>query len=883
MYIEHNFADSNSEEQKSLILDKFENVQIRNRDRLLSSLLQDRSALRLISAPNGFGKSMLAYEYMQRLFASMNTIWIDARSPEFLRNLDSSCLIPSELQQKTPHLLVIDDIPYLDEERANTLADHINLCLYKDIEVIVTCTPSHDCLRSRIPDRILINSVDLLVSEGECKTESRKRSAGNNINNVWEQQKRILFGLTPLAVWNHTGNVSQKCLSNFFNENLPIDFFRSIFCMLLIGNGHLKDLSKIGVPLHPENEIMLIKDYSFIDIDPIQHNFSCRHFSLDDLQNAIEDAHLIDTLINGSFPLPEKVLSYLIEHGNNDRAEKILNCFCSDEQCAQWLSEKGWSLLDREEITLINKLFSRCDHFDIEDDMNLLSMYAWFSGLQGNKYEATHCAESVLCKESAEDKTSTTESTPAVMAYLALLAFGDGGAAIFKKPNFKPKTLVTPQDYLAAIVDEFKEQEILQALNLNAEESTPCERITISAQREQRIETLITKGSENFLDNHFIRLALHFIRSTDSVELRRLLQNIGYKIVIKARRESINTNTEALIIADLWRGGFFGITKKGEDYKDARILDEAASMLNRLSMFATGQAFNIPWEDNKPNRKAVSDKKEETNKAEKIILNDAEAQSIYVRLLGGFDIIIGGKTTSENHWRKKSRLLFTILVLGQGRDITREFIFEQLWPSISRERATDNFYSVWSNVEKSLDSKPYILRTGQFCKIDQRLVKSDIAEFESASRRLLVERENSNALLDLFSKVESLYRGPLAPFETKNPYVLKQRARFRSIYTDAMISASDHALEIGDPRIGLWFARKAMEEENTREDVFFSLIRAQIANGQRCSAIRTFFQCKEYLREELGLDPSSETNELYQQLISIDPSLLKLTPKTFKR
>ena len=77
-------------------------------------------------------------------------------------------------------------------------------------------------------------------------------------------------------------------------------------------------------------------------------------------------------------------------------------------------------------------------------------------------------------------------------------------------------------------------------------------------------------------------------------------------------------------------------------------------------------------------------------------------------------------------------------------------------------------------------------------------------------------------------------------------------------------------------RVALWFARKAMEEDQTREDVYRVLMKAQIASGQRCPAIKTYLSCRDYLQSSLGLDPSIETRELYNALVTTDPELLRL-------
>ena len=44
-------------------------------------------------------------------------------------------------------------------------------------------------------------------------------------------------------------------------------------------------------------------------------------------------------------------------------------------------------------------------------------------------------------------------------------------------------------------------------------------------------------------------------------------------------------------------------------------------------------------------------------------------------------------------------------------------------------------------------------------------------------------------------------------------------------------------------------------------------MRAQTAAGQRSSAMETFFQCRRYLNESLGIDLSQRTSALYQRLL----------------
>jgi DNA-binding SARP family transcriptional activator len=55
-----------------------------------------------------------------------------------------------------------------------------------------------------------------------------------------------------------------------------------------------------------------------------------------------------------------------------------------------------------------------------------------------------------------------------------------------------------------------------------------------------------------------------------------------------------------------------------------------------------------------------------------------------------------------------------------------------------------------------------------------------------------------------------------------------------------------------------------------REDLYQVALRCQITAGQRSGAIDTFMQCRSKLSEELGLDPSSETMGLYQEILVME-------------
>ena len=877
------------------VLARYAGVSVMSRDRLISMMLQDRGVLRLISAPHGYGKSLLAYEYAQRMFGQAQVVWVDGPSPEFLQALDNGDVLPLGMPQvEAGGLLVIDDLPVLDERRMETCSDCIDRLLYQGVEVLVTTLPSCDFLRSSQPDRVLIGAGDLLVTERDVRscTLSRGDAERRGALERWNIASESFFGCAPCAVWGEERTVVLECLRGFFEEKLPMELVKAAFAMLLLGKGSFSELERLGVGLRPEAELMMAKDYVFLGVDPMLREFSAEGVRFEELQLAVAGAGRGEALFRCSCPLHEKALGLLLERGETERAGKIMDVFCADDHCESWLHDCGWELLDRGEMRLLEELFRRCREGTLERDLKIMAIRSWMCGLLGDERESAYYARRVM--EAVSEPAS--EEAPAacaarLMAYLSLVAFSQGAPSVCVKVRFAASELRTPVDFLAAVVDLCEEEELVRAFGVLAGNLAPTAKArregqpaSPTPQREDAVEYLLTGGYERFSGSPAFRLALHLLSCIDSVRIKNAVHEVGCGMLISMRKHGISCFTQSVLISDLWRSGYFGVSTRSVDTRDAKLMNSAGTFLAKLTMLSGGEPASIPWDAGAPTlpseqlpKKGASKKKGRSS-----VKPGAERVPVVnVSLFGGLDVIVGERFIPETKWSHRALQLFSILVLYQGRDVSRDTIFSQLWPQLPRKRALDNFYNAWSRAQALLGEGPYLGRRGEFCCINSRFVFSDVAEFDQLARRLLTERDETSTLLDIYARMEAIYRGGLLPSERGNAFIDAQRERYRSIYVDSMITACQRSLEIKDSRLALWFARNAMEEDQRREDVYAALIRAQIAAGQRCSAIRTFFQCQAFLRDELGLDPSTEVQGLYRQLIASDPSLVKLNPETF--
>ncbi len=165
---------------------------------------------------------------------------------------------------------------------------------------------------------------------------------------------------------------------------------------------------------------------------------------------------------------------------------------------------------------------------------------------------------------------------------------------------------------------------------------------------------------------------------------------------------------------------------------------------------------------------------------------------------------------------------------------------------------------------------PYVVSRGELYKIESSLVWSDVAEFDELTRKILFDSPGIASTERYFVRIDQLYAGDLLAGIKCDPYLIRMRHSFRATYLDSLIMASKRMLDGDNVPAALWFARKALEMETGREDVYQTLMLAQQRAGQRTSAMETFFVCKQYLDNVLGIPLSKKTVRIYESLLADD-------------
>lgn len=220
-----------------------------------------------------------------------------------------------------------------------------------------------------------------------------------------------------------------------------------------------------------------------------------------------------------------------------------------------------------------------------------------------------------------------------------------------------------------------------------------------------------------------------------------------------------------------------------------------------------------------------------------------------VRLLHGFELRCGGQTVELP---LSSQRLVAFLAL-HNRPLLRVYVAGSLWIDASEERSHANLRSALWRLRQTghfvVDATPSHLSLGQGVEVDVHRVLA-------LSRGLL--RDPSGGL-------DQELTGDLLP-DWYDDWLELERERLRQLRLHALEAVAERLL--ADRRYGeaVEAGLAAVEADPLRESAHRLLVRVYLAEGNWGEALRQYRVFCGRLRDELGLRPSGQMEELVRPL-----------------
>ncbi|MBI4788534.1 MAG: transcriptional regulator [Chloroflexi bacterium] len=242
-----------------------------------------------------------------------------------------------------------------------------------------------------------------------------------------------------------------------------------------------------------------------------------------------------------------------------------------------------------------------------------------------------------------------------------------------------------------------------------------------------------------------------------------------------------------------------------------------------------------------------------------------------VRTLGAFRVWRGEIEITAREWqRRKARELLQLFVTHRGKMLEREEIFELLWSRESPTVAARDFKVALNALNKALeparaadDAPAFIAREdtayGLRASADVWL---DVEEFTALAAR--AEKEND---LDLYRRALALYYDDYLLTDARYAeWAIAERERLLALYLRAADRLADELLVRNQCDEAITWCEHILARDRCWEHAYRLMMRAHAQRGDRAQARRVFEQCTRILREELDVEPSAATVEVYRSV-----------------
>jgi predicted ATPase/DNA-binding SARP family transcriptional activator/lipopolysaccharide biosynthesis regulator YciM len=234
-----------------------------------------------------------------------------------------------------------------------------------------------------------------------------------------------------------------------------------------------------------------------------------------------------------------------------------------------------------------------------------------------------------------------------------------------------------------------------------------------------------------------------------------------------------------------------------------------------------------------------------------------------IRLLGQFNVQLDGHTVELTSRSAQSLLVF--LLFNRASRIRREKVSGILWPDFEDTKARKNLRQDLWRLRKTIGSEYFFadrvsigFEAGETCQLD-------IASLEDESLW-------SRASEELVQQVAE-YGGELLP-GFYDEWVLLERERLNAIYEYHIRLLITRLLEEHRWLEAVHCSEGWIARGECPEPAYRSLLIAYCGLGDIPKVSQSFSRCEDALAQDLGVDPSADTIDLYKRILAEDATVL---------
>ncbi len=235
------------------------------------------------------------------------------------------------------------------------------------------------------------------------------------------------------------------------------------------------------------------------------------------------------------------------------------------------------------------------------------------------------------------------------------------------------------------------------------------------------------------------------------------------------------------------------------------------------------------------------------------------------RAFGKAAVIIDGRLISRTDWDSAAAKELFFFLLANPQGLPKEEILNTLWGDVPPAKANGIFHTTAYRMRRAV-SRDCLLYGDGLYRINPGM---NLWHDVNAFNWLTTEAERSHSIEDrvqYWREAIALYQGDYFE-DSYSDWSIPIRTNLLDKFLRALTSLADHYGQDGRLVDAIELYQRILAKDNFREDIYRSLILLQLKSGDRSSALKTFQRCVQVLKDEVGVEPSPETQELYNRIV----------------
>lgn len=263
------------------------------------------------------------------------------------------------------------------------------------------------------------------------------------------------------------------------------------------------------------------------------------------------------------------------------------------------------------------------------------------------------------------------------------------------------------------------------------------------------------------------------------------------------------------------------------------------------------------------------------------LLTDSDYYRLTMIFFGHFRMYREQEIVEETEWRrKKGKSILKFLVAHEGKPVSVDQLVDTFWPDIEPEKGYRNLHVTVHFLRRLLEpsltsrseSSHILHENGFFRFVPTTDCFVDIYDYKNLFRlaESYKDEEQIEDMITCYKKMIELHGTGFLEDNLYEDWTESFRDEYKKMFFHTLIEVANYEEVHGHLDLAIDYLNRVLKVDPYDEKVHLQIMQIHLKKNNRNQAIRQYEKCMDLLRNELGIEPSSHLQDLYQKILQTD-------------